>query len=301
MALSNLFQNIYGQDAAVERLTQSIDRLQSSLLFSGPSGVGKKTMALRTAQALFGETSPRPVEEMCNHSSVLLIEPEGLSIKMESVARIRDFLKLQSFSKARVVVIEAAHKMNFQTQNALLKLLEEPPANVYFILITESPDRLLPTVRSRTRGLHFHSLGLSDLKKIFPEEEEWKLAACRGSADRIHQWEDEEELHRDIFYFWPHLLERKKISKTFATRLKERKTAVLTARTWQEILRDVRMQNKEVFLNHKLVYGRLSEQPHGFIDWCYKEALALESDVLSYLDPLLCFENFQSKAMRLLT
>ena len=214
---------------------------------------------------------------------------------MEVISKMRSFISLQSFSSYRVVLVDQAHTMNIQSQNALLKSLEEPPSGVYFILVCDQISKLLPTIRSRTQLIRFNRLSLEEMKKILPEEQDWKLKASRGQLNRVHQWK-EEELYREIF----HLFQGQKISRNLSSRLKERKTALLSARTLQEILRDIRMiqvGGKDlIHIHQKPSYEKWVEVPPKGIHQLYRKACQLEQDILSYLDSLLCFENYWNHA-----
>jgi DNA polymerase-3 subunit delta' len=93
--------------------------------------------------------------------------PKANIIKINSIRDINHFLSL-SYDEAvrRVVIISDAHLMNDAAQNALLKNLEEPPANIIFILVTHYPERLRETIRSRCWMINFHPLNNSDVEKI---------------------------------------------------------------------------------------------------------------------------------------
>ena len=302
---------IYGHQKIISLLSQAVQNktLGRVLLFSGPESIGKKKIAFMIAKALLCKAkdlfcekclSCRQVEENKN-PSVLLITPSGLYIKIDTVSKIRSFVYLQSFSPCRVVIIDSAHSMNIQTQNALLKSLEEPPPEIYFILVSSQPEKLLPTIRSRTSLVQFNSLSLEDMKHIFPEEEEWVLKASQGQINRIHQWKDEPVLYREIFQFWPRLIEGKGLSPELKNRLKERKTALLTVRSWQEILRDARFakegSKKLIHQNQFEIYSRISKLPGSLIDKLYQESLNLEKDLMANMETMTCFENYRHQSL----
>ena len=297
--------SIQGHKEITQNLFKSIQNktLNPALLFYGPPSIGKKLIAFKTAQALLCSLFPscknckicRQIEDR-QHPSLLFIEPEGLSIKVEVISKIRSFISLQSFSSYRIVIIDQAHTMNLQTQNALLKSLEEPPAGVQFILICDQISKLLPTIRSRTQLVRFNKLSLNEMKKILPEEKEWKLKASRGQLNRVHQWKEEEELYKEIF----NLLESQKISNTLSTRLRERKTALLAARTLQEILRDICILQEGgkdlIHIHQSQYYKKWLKVSPSRVHQLYQKACQLEQDILSYLDSLLCFENYWNQA-----
>ena len=305
---------VYGHQENKTALIHAVQkkRLQSSLLFVGPASVGKKQMAFYLAQTLLCLESNKPCGfcssclkvEKEEHTALLVIKPDPLTIKLSAVDRIRSFLKLQSFSSCRIIIIDQAHTMNVQTQNALLKTLEEPPKNVYLILICDRENLILKTIQSRVLKYRFYSLKLEDMKKMAPDQKTSILYASRGQIHRIRQWEGEEDLLKEVFCFWQDLLNKKGMSHQLTARLRERKTACLTAQVWQEILRDVRVYQEGfkdwIHLDQQALYKKLSLQPRKIIDQLYQKALYLEQDVFAYLNSLLCFENYRCQAHQLL-
>ncbi len=92
---------------------------------------------------------------------------KAFNIKISSIREIRKFLSLNFDEvKYRVIIIEEASKMNSESQNALLKSLEEPPERVIFILVTSEPDALLPTIKSRCWEIKFEPLSLKDVESV---------------------------------------------------------------------------------------------------------------------------------------
>ncbi len=139
-------------------------RLPHAILIEGEKGTGKKTLAgfLSFAAVCEGENSPCGSCKSCrlaqdsNHPDIAVIAPED-GKKNISVAQIRSlrnevYVK-PHMARCRVFIIEQADSMNEQAQNALLKVLEEPPAEIYFILIAEESSLLLDTVISRCTRL----------------------------------------------------------------------------------------------------------------------------------------------------
>ncbi len=298
---------VYGHSSILSNLQKSIEQqtLASALLFSGLSGIGKKQTALNIVQ--FALCSSKPACGQCTsckqvqeqtHPALLFIEPDGLNIKMEVVRKIRNFISLQSFSQNRWIIIDQAHRMNHHVQNALLKSLEEPPSNVHFILVCDQWMQLLPTIRSRTQCFRFQRLDIRSLQKIFPEESEQTLRSSRGQTHRVHQWKDQQELYGEVFQFWHRLFHNKKISHSLSKALRKRPSALLVARTFQEILRDARLikEGSTNTIHPPMTSIQWNNLPSELIHEWYTQALQLEEDILSYLDSLLCFENFWHQA-----
>ena len=304
---------VYGHQKVTSSILHSVKNhtLSPSILLVGPSSVGKKQVALWTAQTLLCSSShERPCGQCVscqkvkqkNHDCLLWIEPEGLNIKMHVVDSIRSFIKLQSFSSCRVILVDQSHRMNIQTQNALLKILEEPPQNVYFLFVCDQENQMLATVKSRMRRFCFYPLTLENMKQIFPDQPDGILRASRGQVERVFQWQENQEISKEIFYFWKYLFRKQRISKGLYAGLKERKTALLTARTWQEILRDARLYQEGdvslIYPKQQALYQNFSKLPKYSIDKLYQYTLDLEQDILSYLNVNICFENYWNQAFQ---
>ena len=190
----NTFKYIYGQDLAIQILKSAISKqhISPAYLFSGPEGVGKKKTAKIFIQAILDkqinrEATKRKIESN-NHPDLLWLEPSYIlqgksisqgqakseNISMKSPAQIRlnqikeviEFLGKKPFESERsIVIIEDIEKMNESASNALLKTLEEPNTGL-FILITQRPDKLLSTIRSRCQIVPFTRLKDNDVNKI---------------------------------------------------------------------------------------------------------------------------------------
>ena len=175
------FDFFIGNRKGIDRLQVKLrqDRFPHGLLFSGPDGIGKRTCAQMVAKALNCANATKG--EFCDscaqchkidsgtHPDVTFIrlEDEASEIKIAQIReaiRMLDFRPLEGSSK--VFIIDPANRMNPSSANALLKGLEEPPDNSYFILITNSLHALLPTIRSRCQSYAFTPLSLDELRKF---------------------------------------------------------------------------------------------------------------------------------------
>ena len=196
------FRDVVGHRRLVDLLSRAVarDSLPPSLVLAGPSGVGKRRLAIAVAQAL-NCVSPRSGKDFdscgtcpaCTriargvHPDVLIVEPgDSGSIKVDQVRDIVDRSMYRPFDgKRRVVIIDDADALVPSAQNALLKTLEEPPSSSVFMLVTSRPDLLLPTVVSRCPRLRFRALDDADvvavLKSMGKSETEARAAAV--SAD----------------------------------------------------------------------------------------------------------------------
>ncbi len=180
--------DLTGHDDAERTLLAawSSGRMPHAWLISGPRGIGKATMAYRLARfvmagggagGLFGApaslaiAADDPVFRRIaagGHADVLTLEPGMIhpetgkvtqEIVVGHVRRAIEFLlKTSAESGWRAVIVDEAEAMNRNAANALLKLLEEPPVRCLIVLVSHSPGRLLPTIRSRCRSLVLRAL-----------------------------------------------------------------------------------------------------------------------------------------------
>ncbi|QPJ63071.1 MAG: DNA polymerase III subunit delta' [Candidatus Nitronauta litoralis] len=181
-------QAILGQPQASGILTRALEsgRIANAYLFYGPESVGKKKAGYELAKALNCETlGPKNSCDQCSscrridqglHPDVFFLEPDASGSVREpwiKIEAIRDLQKKLAFmpyeGKTKVVVIDAADRINPQAANAFLKTLEEPPAETVLILITSNPQQLLPTVASRCQGIRFQPLSEPTLEIILKE------------------------------------------------------------------------------------------------------------------------------------
>jgi len=142
-----------------------------SYLFFGKEGIGKLTFAIELAKSL---TLPQEIliisrnERVFQKNTNLPWQFFKNSIGIEKVKNLIDFLNLTSFSK-KFGIIDEAELLTFEAQNALLKILEEPPKNSHLILITSFPGKLLETVLSRLVKISFFPLSLAEIEAFLKE------------------------------------------------------------------------------------------------------------------------------------
>ena len=169
--------DLIGQDTARTALLRAIERghLAHAYLFDGPPGVGKRGAAYGLAMALNCATAPGSgcgTCEICRridaglHPDVPTFGPTGAGgqIVMDSAQAILALARARPHeAAARVIVIDDADAMNPSAANCLLKTLEEPLARNHLVLCSSAPDRLLPTIRSRTQTVRFRPLSVAEL------------------------------------------------------------------------------------------------------------------------------------------
>jgi len=173
--------NMIGHEWAVNMLKKHIIRgtTRHAYLFSGPPGLGRRTLALRFAQAL---NCPTPVEsgipcgvcrdckqiESMRHADLIIVQSdsEGGILKVDQIREARKTLILKPYmSKYRVALFLRFHEANDNAANALLKTLEEAPSYAVLILTADTPEQLLPTILSRCEVLRLRPLQVDDVQR----------------------------------------------------------------------------------------------------------------------------------------
>lgn len=170
------FSELYGQDHVVRALRNAVinGREGQAYLFSGPRGTGKTTTARILAKVLNCE-NPIGGEPCCECDSCKAVEVgtsyDVLELDAASnngVQEIRDIIDaaaLSSPGRHRVFILDEVHMLTRAAEAALLKTLEEPPAQVVFVLATTDPQKVSETIRSRVQHLQFHLLPIDELEK----------------------------------------------------------------------------------------------------------------------------------------
>ncbi len=182
---------VFGQKPAETAFLDAYNggRMHHAWLVSGPKGVGKATLAWQIARfmltregdSLFGPPGDLAVEPgapaiarmaalgeprlfLCRRGWDEKNKRLKTAITVDVIRGLKDFFNLSAADGGwRVAIVDAADELNSNAANALLKILEEPPAKVVILLIAHQPSRLLPTIRSRCRTLRCETLGEGDM------------------------------------------------------------------------------------------------------------------------------------------
>lgn len=178
-------------DSVRETLSKMVEsgKIPQALLFAGPRGTGKTSAARILAKVLNCEENLEKIKEPCNRcgqctsitngSNIDVIEIDAASHRgIDDVRALIESAKLApARARNRVYIIDEAHMLTLEASNALLKTLEEPPSNAYFILATTEPEKLIPTIRSRTTIVNFKKASKKEI--IFSLEKNQKEKARR--------------------------------------------------------------------------------------------------------------------------
>jgi DNA polymerase III subunit delta' len=194
--------NLVGHEWAVDMLKKHVvnETTRHAYLFAGPPGLGRRTLALRFAQALNCQTPTdagipcgqcrdcKQIEAM-QHADLTVIqaEAEGGTLKVDQIREARRTLVLKPYqSKYRVAIFLRFQEANDNAANALLKTLEEAPSYAVLILTADNPEQLLPTIVSRCEVLRLRPLKIEEVQRELEsrgvESERAKLIAHISSG-----------------------------------------------------------------------------------------------------------------------
>jgi DNA polymerase III subunit delta' len=196
----SIWDLVVGHDEAVAVLKEAVasERVIHAWLFTGPPGIGKLHTARVFAAALNCPAGGDGTCDTCRrilrgvHPDVHVIVPEGDNLLVEDVRAVREEAsRTHHEAPTGVFILDEADRLTEAAANALLKVLEEPPLGVVFVLVARSAEALVGTVPSRARTLPFVSLSLAELTaalgddlRLGPDQTAWAAAASHGRLAR---------------------------------------------------------------------------------------------------------------------
>lgn len=194
------FKDVIGQDVAVTILSSSVtlNKYSSSYLFSGPSGVGKTTIARIFAKAIMCANSingnPCEICESCkqfdDEKNFDYLELDAASVGgKEEMVKLKDDAAFVPMGKKKIILLDECHDISKQGQDALLKQVEQCPPHLIYLFCTTEPEKLKPTLRKRCTQFQFNRVApdliykrlkqVCDYEKIIYEDE-----ALKGIAEK---------------------------------------------------------------------------------------------------------------------
>lgn len=283
--------------------------LPHAMAFTGRAGVGKRKMAWALAQALVcerqserrpcGECGPCRRVALQQSESVLALEPEGPQIKLVAAHQVLEFLSLRRLGGARVVIVDSAQALNPQAANALLKVIEEPPPESFFIFVLAEWTQLLPTLRSRLQNIRFSPLSDTQLKQLAADSEAWLIRSARGSLDQLNALQSEATAElRALALRWlkEAAADTRAALDVAQSQLKDRTLAIDFARLFQQVLRDWAWLEVDreglVHMDLRDEIERLPGAPLAQRLALWRQAAQLEVDLNAHGERGLLLENF---------
>lgn len=211
--MTGVWDALIGQDAVVEELAHAAndaDAMTHAWLITGPPGSGRSTAAVAFAAALqcpdhgCGTCSICMSARAGSHPDVDIVRSETLSYGVEEA---RELVVKASVVPAdtpwHIVVIEDADRLTEQAVNVLLKVLEEPPPHLVWLLCAPSPEDVLPTIRSRTRSVHLRTPSTTEVAEalhdrfgVDPAMAAFAARASQGHIGRARALATDEEARR---------------------------------------------------------------------------------------------------------
>jgi len=169
-------------------------------MFVGADGIGKSMIAREFAKAILCENPTDTFCNQCESCNIFENSPDFVFISdTDDVIKVGEIRELSENiilkpvkSNRRVFIINNADKMNESAQNALLKILEEPPAYATIILILSNKEKILKTIQSRCLEVHFQALTLDEMKMYYKEQDinEELFQYARGSIGKLEKIKD---------------------------------------------------------------------------------------------------------------
>jgi DNA polymerase-3 subunit delta' len=213
------FQDIAGNGhiKKILRLALQRRRVPNSLLFNGPEGVGKRETALVLAKALNCLQKTDDSCDVCDNCraidsrkfpDIIEISPERDVIKVEQMTVIKQMAYLKPMiGRKRVFIVDPADKMNEESANSVLKVLEEPPLFSHIILLSDNQAFILPTIKSRCQTLNFLPVSTEEIQQALRErgfeEEKARIMALlvRGNMERALalDWDDIQQRRQEAW------------------------------------------------------------------------------------------------------
>lgn len=205
-----MFEKIVGNNKIKEYLETSvkIKNISHSYMFVGKSGIGKKLFAREYAKQIMCLNEGNCLENKCescikfeagSNPDYTEIAPEGKTLKIEQIRIMQEKIAEKPIvSNKKVYIIDDSDLMTEESQNCLLKTLEEPPEYAVIILIVSNESKLLATIKSRCVIIKFEKLSDDDIKKLMPNLDEQFIKLLGGSLENSENIENRKEQYEEL-------------------------------------------------------------------------------------------------------
>lgn len=204
-----MFENLIGNNEVKKFLSDSLinQKTSHSYIFKGEEGIGKKLFAREFAKGLLclnNEVGNDKCDSCIKYNAgsnpdYNEIEPDGKRIKIDQIRKLQEKIQERPIiSNKKVYIIDNADTMTEESQNCLLKTLEEPPKYATIILITTDENKLLPTIKSRCIMIKFDTIPNEKLRKYLPNYTDNQIKLLGGSFKNLENIEEIEENYRKL-------------------------------------------------------------------------------------------------------
>lgn len=200
-----MFEKIIGNNEIKSILNNSIKsgNVSHSYLFVGKSGIGKKLFATELAKKVMclGTDNCESCIKFDANSNpdFTMIVPDGKTIKIEQIRNMqKKIIEKPITSKKKVYIIDNAECMSEESQNCLLKTLEEPPEYAMIILICSNESRMLQTIKSRCVIIRFENLTDEEISKAIGIQDKDIIKLCGGSLENIDKIQDKKNVYNTL-------------------------------------------------------------------------------------------------------
>lgn len=223
-----MFENLVGNEKVKEYLNSTIENknISHSFIFVGKPGIGKKQFAHQYAEMIMclqdGKCDGNSVKcDSCikfegnANPDYAEITPDGKTLKIEQIRNLQArIVEKPITSRRKVYVIDDADLMSEESQNCLLKTLEEPPEYAVIILIVSNESRILPTIKSRCVIIKFQPLTSKEIKQVKPELSDELIQLLEGSLLNAENIEQKKEQYAQLTNL-VNVLENKQLVEVF--------------------------------------------------------------------------------------
>ena len=203
-----MFENIIGNEKIKQTFLDALNsgNISHSYLFVGKAGIGKKQFAKEIAKKVMclGDEKCESCQKFNANSNpdFQIIDPDGKSIKIEQIRNMQSkILEKPIISSKKVYIIDNSELMSEESQNCLLKTLEEPPEYAMIILISSNENRIIQTIKSRCIIVRFEDLTNEEISKYLNTQDIDIIKLCDGSLEKADHIQEKKEVYyklRDI-------------------------------------------------------------------------------------------------------